>query len=301
VPGPSSVPSPVSVIESPSGDILMFGSFDSPWHIGATTLKSAGESDIYVLRFSAGGTLTDFRRYGRTRNDLLFDAVGAPDGSIYVLGFSYFAVDFGQNPIDLRTNALSYVVRLDATLNPVWQKLVGSGGSYPRRAFLDGTSLVVAGDASGSIYYGDVNGALPKANTYVLRIDTANGALLRGDTYDHLGFGARITALAQFPAGGVAIGGYLRPPADFGGGQLTSSMKIEQPFVARYAANVQHVFSTFFCSTKLAGGAAGAVAGIGRDSNSMVLLAPYDTDFEVGSSRVTGGYGSLLIDMPPNP
>jgi hypothetical protein len=58
---------------------------------------------------------------------------------------------------------------------------------------------------------------------------------------------------------------------------------------------------TEICSSKLAGGGAGAVAGIGRDWNSTVLLAPYDTNFEVGSSRVTSGYGSLLIDMPPDP
>jgi hypothetical protein len=183
----------------------------------------------------------------------------------------------------------------------VWQKLVGSGGSYPRRAFLDGTTLFVAGDAYGSLFYDAPANALTKANTYVLRIDTSNGALVRGDTYDHLGFGAHITAIGHFAAGGVAIGGYLRPPADFGGGQLTESMKIVQPFVARFDGSGQHVFSTFFCSSKLAGGADGAIAGIGRDANSLVLLAPYDTDFEAGSSRVSGGYGTLLIDMPPDP
>jgi hypothetical protein len=134
-----------------------------------------------------------------------------------------------------------------------------------------------------------------------LRIDTSTGALVRSDTYDHLGSGARVTAIGRLLSGDIAIGGYLRPPADFGGGQLTSPMKFEQPFIARFDANGLHVFSTFFCTTKLAGGGGSAIAGIGRDANSMVLLAPYDTDLEVGSARFSGGYGTVLVDMPPNP
>jgi hypothetical protein len=301
VPSPSSVPLPASVIDAPSGDILVFGSFTGSWQIGATTLMSAGESDLYVLRFASAGSLLDFRRYGRARNDLVFDAVGATDGSIYLLGFSYYAVDFGQNPISLGTDSSSYVARLDATLAPVWQKLVGSGGSYPRRAFLDGTTLVVAGDAYGSIWYDAQANVLPKANTYVLRIDTASGALVRGDTYDKLGFGAQVTALARFASGGVGIGGYLRPPADFGGGQLPNSMKNVQPFVARFDGVGQHVWSTFFCTNKLAVALGNQIAGIGRDANSMVLLAPFDTDFESGASHFSTGYGTLLLDMPPDP
>jgi hypothetical protein len=292
---------PVSVIETPSGDILVWGNLYASWQVGSTTLTSAGESDIYLLRFASSGAVLDFRRYGRARNDLVFDAIGGSDGSIYLLGFSYYAVDFGQNPIDLKMDSSSYVVRLDAALAPVWQKLVGSGGSYPRRALLDGTTLTVAGDAYGSIWYDATTNPLTKANTYVLRIDASNGALVRGDTYDHLGFGARVSSIGRFASGGVAIGGYLRPPADFGGGELINAMKNVQPFVARFDGAGQHVFSTFFCTTKLAGGVSGGVVGIGRDANSLVLLAPYDTDFEAGSSRVTSGYGTLLVDMPPDP
>jgi hypothetical protein len=110
------------------------------------------------------------------------------------------------------------VVALDSAFRPIWQKLVGSGGAYPRRALLDGATLVVAGDAHGNVYYGDQqSGALPPAHTFVFRIDRATGALKRGDTYDTSGNGAQITSLAGL-ADGVAIGGYIGPNADFGGG-----------------------------------------------------------------------------------
>src|SRR6185503_12905860 len=173
-------------------------------------------------------------------------AVSASDGTLYLLGFSYYAVDFGQNPIDLGSNALSFVVALDSAFRPIWQKLVGSGGAYPRRALLDGGTLVVAGDAYGDVYYGDKQtGALPRAHTFVLRIDRTSGALQRGDTYDTTGNGAQVMALAGF-ADGLAIGGYIAPPADFGGGPLVSSQIAQLPFLARFDASGRHLWSTLF-------------------------------------------------------
>jgi hypothetical protein len=299
------IPVPVSVVEQPSGDVLIFGTFSTTWTAGSTSLVPAGESDIYVLRYSAAGTLLDARRYGRARNDLVFDAVAAPDGSIYLVGFSYYAVDFGQNPIELGMNSTSWVVRLDATLTPVWQKIIGGGGAYPRRAFLDGSMLVVAGDSYSTVSYGNSGDAggtsWPKANLFVLRVNAPDGALARGDTYEHKGSGARVTALAHLPTGGIAVGGYLQPPGDFGGGDLTSSLKGYQSFVASYDVNGQHLWSTFFCSTQLAGGAAGAVGGIARDGDSTVLLLPFNRDFELGSQRFAGSFGTILADMPPDP
>jgi hypothetical protein len=299
LPATNSLPTLVKVMEAPSGDVLVFGNFTVPWTVGTTTLTQAGEADIFVLRFSAAGALLDAKRYGRARNDLVFDAVGAPDGSIYLLGFSYYAVDFGQNPINLGTDALSYVVRLDASLMPVWQKLVGSGGAYPRRAFLDGNTLVVAGDAYGGIYYGDsMTGALPSAHVFVFRIDSSNGTLLRGDTYEHKGFGAQVTALGRFAAGGLAIGGYLQPPADFGGGDIGGLKSHYQPFVARYDGSGQHVWSTAFCTTSLAND---AIPGIAQGVGSPVLLASFSDNLELGSTRFSGRSGTALVDMPPDP
>jgi hypothetical protein len=259
---------------------------------------------MFVLRYSATGQLLDARRYGRNRNDEIFAAVGGLDGSVYLTGFSYYAIDFGKNPIELGTNATSWVVRLDASLAPVWQKIIGGGsGCYPRRAVIDGTTLIVAGDSAGRISYGDYGDAgstvLPQANVFAFRIDTATGALVRGDTYEHDGFGARVTALGLFAASGIAIGGYIQPPVDFGGGTLSTSVKSYQPFVAHYDGNGRHVWSTLFCATKLAGGAAGGGAGIASEADSAVVVMPFDTALEVGSKTITGTYGTVLVDMPP--
>jgi hypothetical protein len=289
-------PSLVSVVEAPSGDLLLFGNFGATFNANTITLTPAGtEQNIFVVRFSAVGAVLDAKQYGRARNALVYDAVGGPDGSVYLLGFAFYAVDFGTNPIDLGTSSSSYVVRLDATLSPVWQKLIGGGGAYPRRAFLDATTLVVAGDSYSTVSYGDVaTGELGKGNVFILRIDTANGALSKGNTYEQKGSGAALKALGRFPDGGVAIGGYLRPPANFGGTDLTGP-KLNEPFVARYDKDGQQLWSTFFCSTSAS--TPGSVTAIARDVDSAVLLVPFSNDLELGSQRFKGS-GTALVDMP---
>jgi hypothetical protein len=289
----NSIPTLSSVIEAPSGEYLLIGSFLGTVPFGATMRTSAGEADAFIARVSSTGSLIDVRQYGRQRNDLVFDAVSASDGTLYLLGFSYHAVDFGQNPIELGSNGLSYVVALDSALRPIWQKLVGSGGAYPRRALLDGGTLVVAGDAYGNVYYGDQQtGALPTAHTFVFRIDRATGALERGDTYDTSGNGAQITSLAGF-GDGIAIGGHIGPNADFGGGPLTSSQVAQLPFVARFDATGRHVWSTLFCSSQTRGVSAITAAG-----STPVVALPFQYDLELGAFRFPGR-GTALLEMAP--
>jgi hypothetical protein len=289
----TSIPTLSAVLEAPSGEYLLFGSFLGMAPFGTTMRTSAGEEDAFIARLSSSGTLVDVRQYGRQRNDLIFDAVSADDGTLYLVGFSYYAVDFGQNPIELGSNALSYVVALDSALRPIWQKLVGSGGAYPRRALLDGAALVVAGDAYGNVYYGDAQtGALPKANTFVFRIDRASGTLQRGDTYETTGHGAQVKALTRFPDG-LMIAGYVGPPAYFGGGPLTSSQVAQLPFVARFDASGRHLWSTLFCSTQTRGVSAIAAAG----ATPLVAL-PFHYDLELGAARFPGR-GTALLEMAP--
>jgi hypothetical protein len=294
LPTSNAYPSLVSVVEGQSGELLVFGNFGTPFTAGATTLTPAGpEQNIFVVRFSAAGAVLEAKQYGRARNDLVFDAVGGADGSVYVLGFAYYAVDFGNTPLDLGASSSSYVVKLDATLSPVWQKLVG--GANPRRAFLDATTLVVAGDSTSTVFYGDAaTGALGRGNVFVLRIDASNGALVRGNAYEQKGSGAAVKSLGRFPDGGVAVGGYLRPPANFGGADLTGP-KLYEPFVARYDKDGLPLWSTLFCSTYAL--APATVSGIARDGDSPVLLVSFSTDLELGSQRLQGS-DTVLLDMP---
>jgi hypothetical protein len=291
LPSSNTVPHLAGVAQMPNGELNFWGDFTTEFKAGATTLTPKGEADIFFVRFSAAGSILEAKSFGDKRNDLLFDVVTDELGNTYLLGFSYYKVDFGSDPIDLGTNALSFVVRLNSAQSPVWQKLVGSGGSYPRRALLDQDELVVAGDAYGEVYYDNSSsGALVSGGVYVLRADTVDGSLVRGDTYASEKIGARISALSLLPDGGLLLGGYAQPPADFGGGVLSGGVGYD-PFALRVDAAGAHQWSTFLCATGSAD-----VTGAGHDGSSPVLLVEYNKDLTLGDEQQSG-YGSVLLDM----
>jgi hypothetical protein len=291
LPSSNAVPHLAGLAQMPNGELNFWGDFSTEFKAGDTTLTPKGEADIFLVRFSAAGSILEAKSFGDKRNDLLFDVVTDELGNSYLLGFSYYKVDFGSDPLDLGTNALSFVVRLNSEQTPVWQKLVGSGGSYPRRALLDQDELVVAGDAYGQVYYEDgASGALPSGAVYVLRVDTADGSLVSGDTYASEKIGARVGALSLQPDGGLLLGGYAQPPADFGGGLLSGGVGYE-PFALRLDAAGAHHWSTFFCATGNAD-----VTGAGHDGSSPVILVEYDKDLSLGEEQHTG-YGTVLLDM----
>jgi hypothetical protein len=291
LPSSNSVPHLAGVAQMPNGEINFWGDFSTEFKAGATTLTPEGEADIFFVRFSEAGSILEAKSFGDKRNDLLFDVVTDELGNTYLLGFSFYKVDFGSDPIDLGTNALSFVVRLNSDQTPVWQKLVGSGGSYPRRALLDRDELVVAGDAYGEVYYDDASsGALPSGAVYALRLDTADGSLVSGDTYAPGKIGAHVSALSLLLDGGLLLGGYAQPPADFGGGLLSGGVGYE-PFALRVDAAGAHQWSTFFCATGNAD-----VRGAGNDASSPVLLIEYSKDLTLGDEQHTG-YGTVLLHM----
>lgn len=295
LPSSNTVPHLAGVAQMPNGELNFWGDFSTEFKAGATTLTPKGEADIFWVRFSAAGSIIDAKSFGDKRNDVLFDTVTDTSGNTYLLGFSYYQVNFGANPIDLGNDGLSFVVRLNSAGTPVWQKLVGSGGSYPRRAALDGDELVVAGDANGGLWYDDsVDGELPRGGVYVLRVDTADGSLQSGDSYGAEEIYARIDALSLLPDSGLVLGGYAQPPADFGGGALNGGVGYD-PFALRVDAAGAHQWSTFFCSTANAN-----VIGAGHDGDSTVLLVEHNQDLTLGDEQLTG-YGTTLLDMPAEP
>jgi hypothetical protein len=289
IPTSNSVPELSAVVEMPDGGLDLWGYFSTEFSVGSTTLNSAGEADVFVVRFSADGAVTDVKQYGDARNDHVYDAVSDAAGNTYLLGFSYYQVNFGANPIDLDGESSSFVVKLGSDLIPAWQELIGGGGSYPRRAELDGTELVVAGDSYSASSYDGID--VPRGNLFVFRIDTADGSGISGNGYETEGYGASLTALSLLADGGLVLGGTISPSNDFGGGLLPDGVNSD-PFVARYAANGEHVWSTKFCAVSNA-----KIQGFGHDADSLLVLADFPGDLTLGSEALTG-LSSALLDMP---
>lgn len=296
LPTSNEVPHLAGVAQMPNGEVNFWGDFSADFKVGETTLSSQGEADIFFVRFSAAGQILEGKSFGDKRNDLLFDVVVDASGNTYLAGFSFYQVDFGSSPIELGDKSSSFVVRLNSAQVPVWQELIGGGGSYPRRALLHDDELVVAGDSYSEIWYGDsTSGALPEGGVYVLRLDTADGSLAAGNAYGAQDDQARVSALSLLPGAGLAVGGYALPPADFGGGVLSGGVGSE-PFVLVLDGAGAHQWSTFFCSTAKAD-----VTGLGSNGDGPLVLVDYVQDLTLGEEPALMGNGAALLEMPAEP
>ncbi len=125
------------VAVDPSGAIVMTGSFDKTVSFGAgdTPHPSAGESDIYVARYSPEGKFLWVKTYGGDREDQGFGIAVDKAGAVVSTGLFQGEVDFGKGPVKSNTpNKDVFVIKHDVNGNLVWVKTFGDHDSDIGRA-----------------------------------------------------------------------------------------------------------------------------------------------------------------------
>jgi hypothetical protein len=109
-----------------SGDIVIGGGYVGDVDFGGGPLVLTGERNLFVARFDAGGTLEWAIRFACSDRDVSLNSVAIDaDGDVYAAGWGAGTIDFGAGPVmgpvagGLRPG---FVVELDATGAPVWQR-----------------------------------------------------------------------------------------------------------------------------------------------------------------------------------
>ncbi len=125
----------------PAGNVTMTGSFDRSVDFGAGELAVAGESDVYVARFSPAGELSWARTFGGSREDIGFGIDADGYGNVIVAGWFQQTVDFGAGPRESRGSRDVFVLKLDSAGKHVWSTTFGDTDHDQARA--------VAVDAAG--------------------------------------------------------------------------------------------------------------------------------------------------------
>jgi hypothetical protein len=189
-------------------------------------------------------------------------------------------------------NRSGFVAALDANLNPLWQRSVHELEVHADADRLRVSHLRMLGDTlvlAGTVSRGEDSGV------FVDRLDAASGGL----TESHLYPGpSSLTALSVLSDGSVLFGGILDTGTDLGGGPLLSEDG-EGPFLAHFAENGDHLWSTLFCS-----GFAASVRGVRFVGGAVRGLFAFNGHLEFGSSRVEvpeRAFSSAFVVMPPSP
>jgi len=140
----------LSVAADASGNCYVVGYFNSSTiTIGATTLTSAGNEDMFIVKYDAVGNVVWAQSAGGAYGDFAFSVTAAADGSgdIYMTGtFPSASITFGSVTVTNTHTGTGdmFIVKYDADGNALWAKNAGGGGNE--------AAYSVTSDAAGNSY-----------------------------------------------------------------------------------------------------------------------------------------------------
>jgi len=129
-----------------NGAIVVGGQFTDTVVIdGKDTLKSAGNSDIFLSNYANNGTLLRTQRIGGKKSDFISAIDVSPENDIYIAGVFYDTLYIDTvTLIAQSTFEQSYVVKMDSSGNVLWVK------SFLSEHTLETTSLTI--DENGDCF-----------------------------------------------------------------------------------------------------------------------------------------------------
>ena len=185
------------------GNSYTTGSFKDSMIVGNTTLTSAGQTDIFIIKLDSFGTPIWAKNYGGISYDNGLDIAVDTLGNSYTTG--NFAGTMTVGNITLTTAGANdmFIIKLDSFGVPLWAKRYGGPNGDA------GTSIAV--DASGNSYStGYFQGTMTVGSTnltsvggrdiFIIKLDSSGSpiwAVGYGSSIDDEGKGIQIGALGS--------------------------------------------------------------------------------------------------------
>jgi Beta-propeller repeat len=210
-----------------NGDAVIAGYFIGTLTIGATTLISAGQEDMFVAKLdgSTGAPLWAVSYGGASGDELWALDVQQASGEIVIGGFSSGTIDFGGGVLGGNGSNDAFVAKLSSTGAHLWSDAYGDSSDQRiyDAGFDPSGDVIITGRHIGVIDLG--GGPLVSAgdrDIFLAKLAGATGAHVWsqhwGDSQSQLAWSLDINA-----AGDIAIGGYNFGNVDFGGGPIATT------------------------------------------------------------------------------
>jgi len=280
-----------------SGNAVVTGEFTGTVDFGGGRLTSAGDNDLFLVKYSSDGSHLWSKRFGGALTDRGYAVAVDSTGSVLVAGYFMGVVDFGGGPLSSSGNADIFVAKYSSAGVHVWSKRFGgTGHDFAYGLAVDGNDNLVMtgffGWFGGPVDFG--GGAMTSvgdSDVFVAKFNAA-GAHLWSKRCG--GTGAdRAQGIAVDANGNVAITGYFSLTADFGGSPLTSA-GARDIFVAEYSSAGAHLWSKRFGDTSDDIGASLAFDPSGR----VVVTGDYYGSINFGGAAlVSVGSGNMFLAM----
>ncbi|MBF9222567.1 T9SS type A sorting domain-containing protein [Hymenobacter ruricola] len=222
-----------------AGNTVVTGNFYGTLTLGATTLVSAGNADIFVARLDAAGQWTQAARAGGAGNDFPHGLLVEASGAVAVVGEFAGTASFGGLALTSAGGADAFVARLGT--GGQWTQAVRAGGAGADAAYGAApggpSDLLIAGNFEGSAGFGSLPlSSAGGSDVFVARLTPggtwSQAARAGGGSSDYC-YGLAVDA-----GGNAFVAGYFLNTADFGATILTSAGGPDA-FVARLNPSLQ--------------------------------------------------------------
>jgi hypothetical protein len=273
-----------------SGGIYITGSFSGTATFGVTSINSAGNSDIFVAKYSADGLNQWVQKAGSVGNDSGISIAVDGSGNSYITGNFTNTVTFGTASVTAQSSgADAFVAKCNNSGTFEWAQS-GGGGGYD-----SGAGIGV--DGSGNVY---ITGGYSGTGTFGTTQLTFNGI---GDNiflakYNSEGIFQWIRTAGAFyyeigrdlavdAEGNTYITGSFADTITFGEISITSKSGALDLFIAKHDSNGNVIWA------KPAGGSEIEVGtGIAIDGSGVYVTGHYSSYVTLGSKTISPSGGN---------
>jgi fibronectin type 3 domain-containing protein len=284
--------------DTPGNNVFVTGGMaDGGVDFGGGTLFSAGNQDVFLVKYSSTGAHLWSRRFGGASSESGAAVATDVSGNVVVTGTFEGSVDFGGGLLTSAGLKDIFVAKYTSAGVHLWSKRFGGSGSdFSTGIAVDGAGdVALTGRYQGSISFG--GGSLSS-----LGQDDGFLAKLLGTSGGHVWskrFGATIadsgTGVSVDANRNVAVTGYFGGTVDFGGGPLSASAI--DIFVAKYTPSGAHTWSRKY-------GAAGNQfsSGLAMTGTGAVTVSGFFTftvDFGTGPHTTLGANDACVASIGP--
>jgi len=287
-----------SAATSPAGEVAITGRLRDAADFGGGTLSSAGQDDVFVAHYDAGGNHLWSKRFGDGENQLGTSVAFAPGGEIVVGGHFTSTIDLGGGALTAEGSDI-FIVVLNTDGSHVRSQALGGAGYQS----LNGLAVDAQGDislvgvATSSVDLGGGPAQAPGADRlcFVGRLSSTGAHQWTVPFGCHrnelVPLGPRV---ATRPAGGVVVTGGFEGTTDFGQGPVSDDSTDAFAFALDGAGG--SLWAVTFASTGYDLG-----LDVTVDANGYALLTGLvGADVDLGAGLVpAAGWDAYLVRIAP--
>jgi hypothetical protein len=292
---------PVGIVVDSTGASVVLGTLNGSVNFGGGSLTSAGNGDIYLVKYSSTGGYVWSKRFGGASNEVPKGIAIDSNGNIVITGFFGGTVDFGGGALT-GSSASGFVAKYSSAGAHLWSRRISTGTVLDEGTAIgvDGAgNVIVAGGFYGTVNFGGGSMTSAGAEDIVLLKYNSAGTFLWSRRIGGASDEVVMSLAVDTTTGEFVTAGYFAGSVNFGGTTLTSAGG-NDAFVARYNSSNGHVWSKRWGSTSEDKAFSVDVDGLGN----VAVTGFFTNNVDFGGGPITnvGGVGSgdiFLVKLSP--